>query len=654
MKFTATKSIRLQIAVLGLTAVLRVPAFAADPLPEDAPVSTPTTSQEPPAASPSDPQPAAPVDAMPQPDPDPALIVECANHFGLALFKRLLEEEGNLLLSPYALQPPLAFLLASGRGETEMEVRAALQYPEPDAYVLASVAALRRQTERKEGNATVRSGTSLWVQQGIPLDPDLLVRMENQVGVAAGRMDLIDGLDRARTAMNAWSQFETGGLVSEPLPPGALRRDALMILLNTFHFRGGWGTPFPEESTAPAPFSTTTGDVRLPMMRQTARFDYYDAGDAQFLRVPLASRHHELLLLLPRDTDAMPRLLRRLTFPELQRWESLTWTRAVDFHFPRLTIRSGLPLVPHLRALGMEDAFSERGDFSPLTGEVRVSVDRFQHNLTLVFGEAGISMPPLTPPPSPPPSSPDTDAAPVAFHVNRPFLFLLRDTRTGILLAMGRIDTPDGTPLRAEPETPAVADEEKPPHPVFRSRPGFGPWDFGMPMDAVPGRPGGPYRYLAPTRQFMTDNARWNLRDDRTATLSFNEEGRLSGVRIQLYTGRNPDGVAAPLLEMIQAMQSRYVGVVFPDGNLPVAAAGDPEALSVAMRVRVERLREERPHAPAEAGIVPRYQPPQTWISGHLLYEESLGYAVFLQYQWDPNFPGTPLPEDPSGDRPAP
>lgn len=586
--------------------------------------------------------------------PDPALAVESANTFGLALFKRLTAEAGNVLLSPYALQDPLAFLYAASDGETQMEIRAALQYPQHPGSILASVATLRRDTERREALGIVRASSSLWVQQGIPLDADLITRAERQVGLAAGRIDLVDGVERARSAMNAWSQFQTGGFISEPLPAGELRRDALVILLNTFHIRRAWRTPFPEAGTTPATFTTPAGTVRIPMMRQRDRFAYYDAGHTQFLRLPLAGRDHELLLFLPRDAAGMERFLQRLTFPELERWESRMWTREVDLHLPRFSINTGHPLIPDLRALGLEDAFSPRADFSPLTGDVRVSVDRFRHLNSFVFAEAGISMPPLTAPP-PSPATPDATADAVAFHVNRPFVFLLRDSRSGILLAMGRIDSPAGTPVQesAEPEAPAP-EVDKLPLPTFRRRPGFGPWDFGMPIDVIPGTPGGPYRYIRQTRQFMTENARWNMTDGHTATLSFNEEGNLSGVRLQLYTGRNPDAVAEPLLTLIRALQERYTGVILPEADLPADATDDPAAISAAMRARVERLGVERPHAPAETSLYPRYQPPETWISGHLLYEESIGYAVFLQYQWDPRFPGTPLPEPTPGEQPAP
>ena len=84
----------------------------------------------------------------------------------------------------------------------------------------------------------------------------------------------------------------------------------------------------------------------------------------------------------------------------------------------------------------MTDAFSERADFSGMTGRRDLAISEVYHKAFVALDEAGTEAAAATAvvmvmglPPEPR----------VEVRVDRPFLFLIRDRETGTILFLGRV-----------------------------------------------------------------------------------------------------------------------------------------------------------------------------------------------------------------------
>ena len=123
-------------------------------------------------------------------------------------------------------------------------------------------------------------------------------------------------------------------------------------------------------------------------------------------------------------------------------------TREVVLTMPKFEFRSAFDLVDTLKALGMKDAFdSTIADFSGMDGRSCVSADIRCLFLSAVIHEAFVAV-----------DEEGTEAAaataamavlssgvsgpPVEVTVDRPFIFLIRDGRTGTILFLGRVLDP--------------------------------------------------------------------------------------------------------------------------------------------------------------------------------------------------------------------
>jgi serpin B len=116
----------------------------------------------------------------------------------------------------------------------------------------------------------------------------------------------------------------------------------------------------------------------------------------------------------------------------------------VILSFPRFTMTQQFELSSELRAMGMPLAFSGEADFSGMTGKPDFTISAAIHKAFIDVNEQGTEAAAATAivmralamraqQPEPPP---------IIFRADHPFLFLIRQTQSGAILFMGRVDDP--------------------------------------------------------------------------------------------------------------------------------------------------------------------------------------------------------------------
>jgi serpin B len=123
---------------------------------------------------------------------------------------------------------------------------------------------------------------------------------------------------------------------------------------------------------------------------------------------------------------------------DFEKWknirENIDETDEVVLGIPRFKLEYGIKnLNNSLRALGMEEAFSENADFSGIRDDVYIS--RVLHKAVIEVNEEGSEAAAATVV-----EMRETAAAePLAFVADRPFVFVIADDETGTILFMGKL-----------------------------------------------------------------------------------------------------------------------------------------------------------------------------------------------------------------------
>ncbi|MFG2912868.1 serpin family protein [Kitasatospora sp. NPDC048298] len=386
-----------------------------------------------------------------RPAVDPAQVAATAaatDAFGLDLLHALTAQPdaagSNLVVSPSGLATLLAMLLPGARGTTAGELAKALHTGlDPRQYAYAT-GALNRPVPAT-GKLTLRRSNDLWTQQGLAVEPDYLATLAAAFDTGVHQADFAKDPDGARRTVNAAVEKATDGRIKDLFGRDAITSNTRLVLTDALYLKAEWASAFKPSHTADRPFHKLDGSTpAVPTMGQTGEFKYADGSGGivgepwQAVELPYADGGLAMDLILP-GQGGFTAFAKGLDQPQLDRILGALAERPVDLRLPRFHFGTSKELTPALRSLGVEAAF-DRADFGGIAKDP-LAVGTVVQKVTIEVGEqgtvaaagsgAGIDVA----------AAPNVER-PVEMHLDRPFLFLIRDTRSGAPLFLGQVTDP--------------------------------------------------------------------------------------------------------------------------------------------------------------------------------------------------------------------
>ena len=154
-----------------------------------------------------------------------------------------------------------------------------------------------------------------------------------------------------------------------------------------------------------------------------------------------------MVVLLPKKADGLTALETSLTADKLDGWLAKLGHQRVAISLPRFKLACKFELSETLKALGMKDAFDEKADFSGISGGRRFSISAVIHQAFVDVNEEGTEAAAATAVVGLRAMAIVKEEPPIEFRADHPFLFLIRDVRSGSILFSGGHE-PEG--LRAQ------------------------------------------------------------------------------------------------------------------------------------------------------------------------------------------------------------
>jgi serpin B len=378
---------------------------------------------------------------------DRSALVQGNNRFGLSLFSQLRQAPGNAFLSPFSLSTALAMTAAGARGETARQMAEVLQLPAGSDRISTDFASLIQSLgpgpERADAPYALHTANALWGQQGYHFLPAFVTLLQRSYGAALEEVDFQGATEEARRTINAWVAKQTRDKIQDLIAQGVLDASTRLVLTNAIYFKGTWSSPFHGQRTQDDDFHASGGRiVRVPLMHQTGRFGYAEDQNVQTLELPYVGGDLAMVVLLPRQRDGLAELEKALSAGWLaDRLDGLKST-SVAVALPRFKLTAEFELQRTLAALGMTLPFSDRADFSGINGGSEpLQIAAVIHKAFVDVNESGTEAAAATAVGIRAASAlvPQT---PVEFRADHPFLFLIRDRRTGSLLFLGCLTQP--------------------------------------------------------------------------------------------------------------------------------------------------------------------------------------------------------------------
>ena len=382
-------------------------------------------------------------------------VVAANNQLACNLYHQLKGQGGNLFFSPYSVHKTLAMAYAGARGDTAREMAAALHLTlDPDRQHRAFLET-RQLLNRPHPGGTPAFVTpfrpspdvqlflsaDLWGQRGAGFEERFRALLKECYGAGLYEADF-GTPERARQAINARVAEQTHQQIRELFPADTINLNTRLVLASAIYFKGAWLHSFAKEQTRRAPFrSGAGGQILVPTMSQRERFEYFEDARLQGVRLPYAGKDLAMLVLLPKSPDGLDDLEKGLTSDQLAAWVGRLHAQPVEVYLPRFELAGAFALDSALRALGMRKAFTPgEADFRSMDGgRESLHISAVKHQGSVVVNEEGTEAAAATGVVMDSLSAP---AAGTVFRADHPFVFLIEDVQTGMILFLGRLVRP--------------------------------------------------------------------------------------------------------------------------------------------------------------------------------------------------------------------
>jgi serpin B len=346
---------------------------------------------------------------------------------------------------------------AGARGETESQMAQVLGFSLSQQRVHTTFGALDKElnkAEKTRGYELVVAN-ALWGQKDYHFLKEFLDLTRLNYGGGLHSVDFTNATEKARQTINGWVEEKTKQKIKQLIAPGVLDKLTTLVLTNAIYFKGDWAAKFKEENTKFAPFHVVkyqtaddgpgepsgAGTVQAAMMRQEGRFKYGEADNLQVLVLPYKGNDLSMVVLLPKEVDALAELERSFTQDNLNRWLRHVHDTQVEVYLPKFKITTGpVELRDILAQIGLPAALSA-ADFSGMTGSKELFISNVLHKAFVEVNEEGTEAAAAT---AVVMGRGRTQVMPV-FRADHPFAFMIRHNPTGSILFMGRVSNPAQT-----------------------------------------------------------------------------------------------------------------------------------------------------------------------------------------------------------------
>ncbi|RWR77298.1 Serpin family [Cinnamomum micranthum f. kanehirae] len=358
----------------------------------------------------------------------------------------------NIVFSPSSIHVLLSLIAAGAKGRTlEQMVFFLRAQSSGDLNALSSqLVSLIFSDGTQSGGPCLSFVNGVWVEKSFALKPTFENIASSSYGAVAKLVDFQAQAVEVANEVNSWAEKETNGLIKELLPSGSVDGSTRLILANALYFKGAWNDKFDASKTRDSNFYLTDGSsVQVPFMTSKKK-QFLRAFDGfKVLTLPYKQgedkRRFAMYFFLPDDRNGLQSLVEKLGSESgfIDRHLPLQEVEVGEFRIPKFKISFDFEASEVLKELGLVLPFTGEGDLSEMVDSPHgqdLYVSSIFHKSFIEVNEEGTE-------------AAATSAAviklrgllmdgPIDFVADHPFLFLIREDMTGVVLLIGSVLNP--------------------------------------------------------------------------------------------------------------------------------------------------------------------------------------------------------------------
>nr|P93692.1 RecName: Full=Serpin-Z2B; AltName: Full=TriaeZ2b; AltName: Full=WSZ2b; AltName: Full=WZS3 [Triticum aestivum]CAA72274.1 serpin [Triticum aestivum] len=358
----------------------------------------------------------------------------------------------NAAFSPVSLHVALSLITAGAGGATRNQLAATLGEGEVEGlhalaeqvvqFVLADASNI--------GGPRVAFANGVFVDASLQLKPSFQELAVCKYKAEAQSVDFQTKAAEVTAQVNSWVEKVTTGLIKDILPAGSIDNTTRLVLGNALYFKGAWTDQFDPRATQSDDFYLLDGSsIQTPFMYSSEE-QYISSSDGlKVLKLPYKQggdkRQFSMYILLPEALSGLWSLAEKLSAePEfLEQHIPRQKVALRQFKLPKFKISLGIEASDLLKGLGLLLPFGAEADLSEMVDSPMAQnlyISSIFHKAFVEVNETGTEAAATTIAKvvlrqAPPPSVLD-------FIVDHPFLFLIREDTSGVVLFIGHVVNP--------------------------------------------------------------------------------------------------------------------------------------------------------------------------------------------------------------------
>ena len=378
-------------------------------------------------------------------------LARAHNKFAVMLqaeFSKDGKRPNNVLFSPLCIGLGIGMAYIGAENRTKEEIYRSFYLGEvQDTHLLAAYAALHWDVLRSAmpRGYHLEAAIRLFAQTEYKMTNEYEEILINYEISRIRHVDFLGRVDLARLEINKWVEDHTHGKIQEVLPLGYVDKDTKLFLVVALYFKPQWYHPFDTKQTYKLAFHLPMKEtIEVVMMNQqnTFRVGSMAKLDTDVIVLPFLNTHIKMYVFLPHKMEGCKLIEQKLTRSMVETMEENLQEDYIDVFLPKFRYEQGLDITNMLQKVGIKDLFkAEKADLQGIDGSKELYIYRTFHHMCFEVDETGSDSSSASSGPLHDVGIHDTKPKRV-FKCDRPFVFLIRDERTGAILVMGRVVRP--------------------------------------------------------------------------------------------------------------------------------------------------------------------------------------------------------------------
>lgn len=368
-------------------------------------------------------------------------IIASNNGFGFDLFQKLYQDDSpeNMMISPISISLALAMTYNGAEGETQTAFENTLHLTDLSRNQINKIyKSLQYYLKRTDSKIQMNIANSVWSKQGTIVEEEFKDNISEFYDAEFRTEDFSN--PATLDAINHWVERNTEGKIKNIL--NQIPADAFMYLINTIYFKGEWTYSFNTKDTYTGNFTDEKGGItQVDYMTAEMDIKHFRNDLFEAIELPYGNKDYSMVIFLPNENKKVADIVTQLNDSNWNSWINSFSVLGLNVHLPKFKFGYKEELSDVLSQLGMGNAFSEAADFSGISKNTPLKISKVIHQSFIEVNEKGTEAAAATVVEMEFTSA-GSPGSPRTFHINKPFVFVIKEKQTNSIVFMGDVKKP--------------------------------------------------------------------------------------------------------------------------------------------------------------------------------------------------------------------